>query len=393
MKNKVIFIGVIVFILCIINSVNVYAISLNLDIIGDKTVEVDKTIQLRAEYWVGNEMEPNVGEVSREDVTNKSSWTRSNNNIATVDNTGKVTGVSEGTVTISAQYLDTTRGADRDATYEITVTPKGNTEYTGIRFCYDEPGPGMNLNIEDKFSVGLYNIPKTEKENIKFKIENENIAEITKTEYDKGWADAIATVKYLSVGKTKLIATLNYNGETYSDSYDLDVIEANETLELSAREYTNLPMTLKIGDKLQLTATLRYIHGSLGPKDVTSDGVIWTSSDEKVIKVDEKGLVTAIGEGTANITAKYKVGDETISAKYELKITDPTKSPVNPGNSSEPTNSSSPDSPTTKSDPTTANTILPKAGENATIMITGIVLIAAISVIMYKKYKSYKDIQ
>ena len=70
----------------------------------------------------------------------------------------------------------------------------------------------MLLNSEEKFSVGLENIPKSEKENITFRIENENIAIITKTEYDKSWADAIATVKYLSAGNTKLIATINYNG-------------------------------------------------------------------------------------------------------------------------------------------------------------------------------------
>ena len=133
--------------------------------------------------------------------------------------------------------------------------------------------------------------------------------------------------------------------------------------------------------------------GSLLPEDVTSKGVTYTSSNEKVVKVDDKGLVTAIGEGTATITAKYIVGDETISVKYELKITDPTKSPVNPGNSSEPTNLSNTDSPTIKSDPTTSPTILPKTGENATMMIIGIILIVAISMIMYKKYKNYKDIK
>ena len=113
MKNKIIFLVLIIFICLFVNFMNVYAISFNLDITGDKTVEIDKTIQLKAEYWVGNDMyipdEPNggIGELSREDVTNKSSWTSSNNNIAVVDSNGRVTGVSEGTVTITAKYTGT----------------------------------------------------------------------------------------------------------------------------------------------------------------------------------------------------------------------------------------------------------------------------------------------
>ena len=155
----------------------------------------------------------------------------------------------------------------------------------------------MNLNHEDKFNVGLENIPKTEKENIKFKIENENIAQITKTEYDKSWADAVATVKYLSVGKTKLIATLSYNGKTYSASYDLNV-------------------------------------------------------------------------------------------------KDSAKSSVKPGNSSVSTSPSSSNSQTMKSTTTTKPTILPKTGENTIVMMTiGIIIFLSMSIVIYKKYKNYKDIK
>ena len=124
MKNKMFFLGIIVCILCIINSVNVYAILFELNITGDKTVEIDKTIQLKAEFRVGNDIlipdKPNGGirECSREDVTNQSSWTSSNNDIAVVDNNGKVKGVAEGKTTITATYNG------QRADYEINVKPK-----------------------------------------------------------------------------------------------------------------------------------------------------------------------------------------------------------------------------------------------------------------------------
>ena len=400
MKNKVIFIGIIVFILCIINSMNVYAISFNLDITGEKTVEVDKTIQLKAEYWVGNDMwlpdEPNggIGEVSREDVTNESSWTSSNNNIAVVDNKGKVTGVSEGTVTITAQY-DIGSGIYRYATYEITVKPKSSSDFTGLVLVDKDlaPQPALVLNKEHGFWIYLYNIPDTEKGNIKVTIDNENVAKITGIDLCN-WEDGsgkgmiIANAKFLSLGQFTITATLNYNGKTYSDSYTNGVAESRYTLTLSAKEYTDLPSTLEVGNKIQLTATLGHV-GAILFKDVTTDGVTWTSSNEKIATVD-KGLVTAIGEGKATITAKYNGTDDSVTETYEITIKDSTKSPVNPGTSSEP---SSTDSPTTKNDPTTSPTILPKTGENATIMIIGIILIVAISMIMYNKYKNYKDIK
>lgn len=256
----------------------------------DTTIKKSENLKLVAILVYG--MSSHVGDIS----SNGAIWSSNNENIAIVDNKGLVTAVGKGTATITAKY-QTNEGVTINASCNIEVKDENNSSgETRIRFYYDEPGPSMALNGEDKFNVGLENIPQTEKENINFKIENENIAKVTKVEYDKGWADAIATVKYLSVGKTKLIATLNYNGKTYSASYDLD-------------------------------------------------------------------------------------------------ITDPIKSPVNPGNSSELTNPSSSDSQITKSDQTTFPTILPKTGENAIKMIIGIILIVAISIIMYKKYKSFKDIK
>ena len=412
MKSKKIICLLLVILMMILTfNINSYAITLpwfsissNNYSSGDKItleenneVEVEKTLQLYGMMIYGNDLyDPehpdSMGRYVDETNLSGVTWTSSNNGIATVDNTGKVTGITEGKATITATYNG------ENAEYEVNVKPKSEEEYTGIGFVRSIPEHAKILNKEYGFGLYLYNIPDTEKGNINVTIENENIAKLTGIDLCN-WEDGsgkgmiIANAKLLALGQTKITATLNYNGKTYSDMYDFDVVESMYSLALSAKEYTDLPSNLDVGDKIQLTVMFHTYGGSLLPEDVTSKGVTYTSSNEKVVKVDDKGLVTAIGEGTATITAKYIVGDETISAKYELKITDPTKSPVNPGNSSEPTNPSNTDSPTIKSDPTTSTTILPKTGENATMMIIGIILIVAISMIMYKKYKNYKDIK
>ncbi|MDE6086104.1 MAG: Ig-like domain-containing protein, partial [Muribaculaceae bacterium] len=57
------------------------------------------------------------------------------------------------------------------------------------------------------------------------------------------------------------------------------------------------------GDEIQLTATVL-------PDDATDKSVTWSSSDESVATVDENGLVTIIGIGSATITVSTNDGSE-----------------------------------------------------------------------------------
>ena len=58
---------------------------------------------------------------------------------------------------------------------------------------------------------------------------------------------------------------------------------------------------LSIGETIQLNA-------SVVPADATNQAVSWSSSNEGVVTVDENGLVTAEGEGTATITVTTAEG-------------------------------------------------------------------------------------
>lgn len=57
------------------------------------------------------------------------------------------------------------------------------------------------------------------------------------------------------------------------------------------------------GETVQLTATVL-------PEDATDKSVTWATSDEAVATVDDNGLVTAVGAGTASITATTVDGSE-----------------------------------------------------------------------------------
>lgn len=57
------------------------------------------------------------------------------------------------------------------------------------------------------------------------------------------------------------------------------------------------PITLAQNETLQVTAVIT-------PSNATENFVEWSSDDEAVATVDANGLITALGKGTANITAK-----------------------------------------------------------------------------------------
>lgn len=102
-------------------------------------------------------------------------------------------------------------------------------------------------------------------------------------------------------GATAITLECDYEGDFYNLNWD--VIEFDE---VNGGVYVLYPVTgveldissldLYKGDTAQLTATVF----SEGKADT---GIIWTSDNPEVATVDEKGMVTAVGLGVANIIA------------------------------------------------------------------------------------------
>jgi len=82
----------------------------------------------------------------------------------------------------------------------------------------------------------------------------------------------------------------------------------------------------KMGVSLEVPATYQLI-ATVRPDNASDNRVVWTSSDESVAKVDQNGLVTAVGNGLAVITATAQDGSGK-SASCNVGVVDPNNIPV-----------------------------------------------------------------
>lgn len=214
------------------------------------------------------------------DTTDTSAITyiSSNPSVATVNSNGLVTAVSNGSARITAK-----------------CTSQNGTEY--VKECANitvqTPLTSVNLN---KTSVTLHKsaelqlVPATN-ENVSGHVEytwtssNESVATVDNT----------GKVKALGVGSTTITVTATDGTKTVTNTCEITVDSPLTGLELTSSEN----VYLEIG--ATETANMSVVPV---PGDTTDDTTItYKSSDETVAKVDSNGTITAVGEGTATVTA------------------------------------------------------------------------------------------
>ena len=216
-------------------------------------------------------------------------FTSFDDSVVTVDKDGTIKGIKEGTATITAT-LNSKPSVTASCTVEV-VTP----DY-GIRF---EPNYG-NINVGETLQLEPdLKLPEqdefTPDPEISWKSEDETIATV-----DDGLLTGIAP------GTVTITASC---GE-YSAEFYLTVLAPLESISLDQTEGN-----LNVGDTQQLK--VNYL-----PENTTDDrAVTWFSTRSAVATVDENGLVTAVGAGTAKI--KASVGGKITT--YEVTVKAPLK--------------------------------------------------------------------
>lgn len=109
-------------------------------------------------------------------------------------------------------------------------------------------------------------------------------------------------------GDAVITAAYTFKGQEYSDSCLVHVGVPAEGVDLNKGK-----LSLKSGETFDLVA-------KFDPKDSTNTVCYWFTNDEKVAKIDENGVVTAVGKG---ITTVYVVTDYgNYYSSCEVEVTD-----------------------------------------------------------------------
>lgn len=249
-------------------------------VIAVGSIELNKTDLVLVE----GESETLTATVKPDDATDKSvSWKSTNENIATVDNTGKVTAIKDGETTISAT------AGEKSATCKVVVQKKV-------------------IAVESvELSDELLELVEGDSETLTAIVKPDDATDksVTWTSSNSG----VATVKDGVVTAIKEgEATITANAGEKSATCKVVVSKKIIAVESVALNKTEL--TLVEGESEILNATIL-------PEDATDKSVSWESSDKNIATVDGEGRVTAIKQGEALITAK--AGDKTVSCKVTVQ--------------------------------------------------------------------------
>ncbi|MBQ6817599.1 MAG: Ig-like domain-containing protein [Bacilli bacterium] len=218
-------------------------------------------------------------------------WTSSDESIATVDSTGRVTGVAAGTVTISATTQD---GTNLTATCEVTVVvAKAPTSYK-VSSTVGEDGLKLGRGASVVVEVG-----EGEDASSEYVSSDENVATV----------DESGVITSVGVGEVTITATSLVDP---SKSGSVTFTVNNQEVETKPQSVTiNGEDTVYAGYSINLVATVAPINAV--------QSVTWSSSNEEVATVDQTGKVTALKPGTVRITATSTV-DKGVSVKFKLEV-------------------------------------------------------------------------
>ena len=224
-------------------------------------------------------------------------YTSSNEAVATVDQTGWVTGVNGGTVQIIVTLNEDTT---KSATFTVSVIPlpQGLTITGATSVSY-----GQNIVLQAaSYPVGASSA-------VTWSSSNSSIATV----------DASGRVTGIATGSATITAT-SLISSTITATHQVTVVDAiNITLN---------PTTLSVASGASQTITATVVAASL-----TDKSVVWTSSNTGVSSVDQTGKVTGIATGSATIIAKLNA-DNSVQAQASVTVTQAALPSISISNSS-----------------------------------------------------------
>ena len=288
-----------------------------------------------------------TGTVSPAGAINKTlSWSSSNTAVATVDSNGLVTAVAGGSATITAKTQD---GSNVSATCKITVL--GDKNIGDDFYAYiSNTSLGKYLTNEG-INVAVHRQTGNADQVWHFQRQSDNSYKITSClngknldVYCAGTADGINLQVYWDNGNKAQRWYIcgepgAYYFRTLCGKTVVDIAESSNADSANAQmwtyygrtsqQFTIQKVNMCSGITLNYSSTILLgkgdtvkLTGTVSPNEATNKTLSWSSSNTAVATVDTNGLVTAVSEGSATITAKTQDGSN-VSATCEVTVLNP----------------------------------------------------------------------
>ena len=256
----------------------------------DKTtisLEAGQTAQLTATIQPGN--------ADNQAVT----WSSSDNNVVSVDATGKITANAKGSATITV----TTADGGKTATCTVTVTePAAPVAVTGVTL--NKNNTTIYTGRTETLTATIQPADATNKA-ITWTSDNTGVATINN-----------GVVTGVSVGTATITVKTADGGFTATCTV---TVEEAPIVHPTGVSISKTSINLQIGGSETLTATVT-------PADANNKNVTWSTSDATVAAVDKNGKVTGIKAGNATITATTEDGGKTATCAVTVTAGPPVPS-------------------------------------------------------------------
>ena len=245
-------------------------------------------------------------------ATNKTvTWTSSDTSVATVNSSGVVTAVAQGTATITASTFN-----GKTATAEITVEGK-QFQTVDHGFYFEKPsGWGSNINV--------YIYDKNASTEVSAWPGNK-MTDCGDGMYSYEYQTSSSGVRIIFNDGGNQSPGSGQEGFTYTDQgvYNTSgmqyVYEKPVVVDVTSVTLSKTSLSLTKGGAATLTATV-------APSNATNKTITWKSSNTSVATVTSAGKVTAVAKGSATITAKSNNGK---TATCSVTVTDSSSNLVN----------------------------------------------------------------
>ena len=224
----------------------------------------------------------------------KVNFAADNSGIVSVDEDGTVKALKNGTAKITINVGDDEVYAKNSTVITVTVTLNDASV----------EAEDMELNVSDSGVIKYTTNPKGL--DVTFVADNSGVVSV----------DEKGTVKALKEGKANITVKVGDDKVYAKNSTVITIIVSKIPTEINVNNHT---LDLGVDDKVDSVAELL-------PSDAGK--LNFTSSDEKVVVVDDNGTFTAVGVGSANVTVSFDGNNKFEAAESKIVYVTVSKIPT-----------------------------------------------------------------